>query len=84
MPERSETESCKLLRRPRDTWAERGLGQERLDRITHLIADSIGTEVSSIGLLRDPETQEPCATEGLKRGAVRKTRRSWPGVSQAA
>jgi len=37
MPERTETESRKLLRRLRDTLAERGQGQERLDRITHLI-----------------------------------------------
>ncbi len=74
MPERTETESRKLLRRLRDTLAERGQGQERLDRITHLIADSIGTEVCSIYLFRDPETLELCATEGLKRGAVHKTR----------
>ena len=74
MPERMETESRKLLRRLRDTLAERGQGQERLDRITHLIADSIGTEVCSIYLFRDPETLELCATEGLKRGAVHKTR----------
>jgi phosphotransferase system enzyme I (PtsP) len=84
MPERPETERRKLLRRPRDTLAKRGPGQERLDRITHLIAGSIGTEVCSICLLRDPETQEPCATEGQKPSAVHKTRRSWPGVSQAA
>jgi phosphotransferase system enzyme I (PtsP) len=62
------------LRRLRDTLAERGQGQERLDRITHLIADSIGTEVCSIYLFRDPETLELCATEGLKSGAVHKTR----------
>jgi phosphotransferase system enzyme I (PtsP) len=74
MPERSETESRKLLRRLRDTLAERGQGQERLDRITHLIADSIGTEVCSIYLFRDPETLELCATEGLNRAAVHKTR----------
>ena len=74
MPERMETESRKLLRRLRDTLAERGQGQERLDRITHLIADSIGTEVCSIYLFRDPETLELCATEGLKSGAVHKTR----------
>ena len=73
MPERMETESRKLLRRLRDTLAERGKGQERLDRITHLIADSIGTEVCSIYLFRDPETLELCATEGLKREAVHKT-----------
>jgi phosphotransferase system, enzyme I, PtsP len=74
MPERLETESRKLLRRLRDTLAERGQGQERLDRITHLIADSIGTEVCSIYLFRDPETLELCATEGLNREAVHKTR----------
>jgi phosphotransferase system enzyme I (PtsP) len=74
MPERLETESRKLLRRLRDTLAERGQGQERLDRITHLIADSIGTEVCSIYLFRDPETLELCATEGLKSSAVHKTR----------
>ena len=74
MPERLETESRKLLRRLRDTLAERGQGQERLDRITHLIADSIGTEVCSIYLFRDPETLELCATEGLKSDAVHKTR----------
>ncbi|MCA3508711.1 MAG: phosphoenolpyruvate--protein phosphotransferase [Rhodobacter sp.] len=74
MPERTDTESRKLLRRLRDTLAERGQGQERLDRITHLIADSIGTEVCSIYLFRDSETLELCATEGLKREAVHKTR----------
>ena len=73
MPERTETESRKLLRRLRDTLAERGQGQERLDRITHLIADSIGTEVCSIYLFRVSETLELCATEGLKREAVHKT-----------
>lgn len=74
MPERSETESRKLLRRLRDTLAEPGAGQERLDRITHLIADSIQTEVCSIYLFRDADTLELCATEGLKKAAVHKTR----------
>jgi len=48
MPERTESESRKLLRRLRDTLATTGGGQDRLDRITHLIADSMGTEVCSI------------------------------------
>jgi phosphotransferase system enzyme I (PtsP) len=74
MPERSESESRKLLRRLRDTLAEPGAGQERLDRITHLIADSMGTEVCSIYLFRDDETLELCATEGLKAESVHKTR----------
>jgi phosphotransferase system enzyme I (PtsP) len=74
MPERSETESRKLLRRLRDTLAEPGAGQERLDRITHLIADSMRTQVCSIYLFRDNETLELCATEGLKKESVHKTR----------
>ncbi|MFD1913091.1 phosphoenolpyruvate--protein phosphotransferase [Halodurantibacterium flavum] len=74
MPERTESESRKLLRRLRDTLAEAGAGQERLDRITHLIADSMRTEVCSIYLFRDPDTLELCATEGLNPEAVHKTR----------
>ena len=45
-------ESRKLLGRLRDTLAEEGAGQERLDRITHLIADSMKAEVCSIYLVR--------------------------------
>ena len=74
MPERTESDSRKLLRRLRDMLAVPGEGQDRLDRITHLIADSMGTEVCSIYLFRDPETLELCATEGLKAAAVHKTR----------
>lgn len=74
MPERTESESRKLLRRLRDTLAEAGAGQERLDRITHLIADSIGCEVCSIYLFRDDDTLELCATQGLKKESVHQTR----------
>lgn len=74
MSERSESDSRKLLRRLRDVLATPAKGQERLDRITHLIADSMGTEVCSIYLFRDAETLELCATEGLKKTAVHKTR----------
>lgn len=74
MPERSESDSRKLLRRLRDVLSVPGKGQDRLDRITHLIADSMRTEVCSIYLFRDPETLELCATEGLKKEAVHKTR----------
>ena len=70
MPERSESDSRKLLKRLRDSLAEPGQGQERLDRITHLIADSMRTEVCSIYLFRDPETLELCATEGLRAESV--------------
>jgi phosphotransferase system enzyme I (PtsP) len=74
MPERTESESRKLLRRLRDVLAVPGKGQDRLDSITHLIADSMGTEVCSIYLFRDTETLELCATEGLKKEAVHQTR----------
>src|SRR5690606_9454099 len=74
MPERTESESRKLLRRLRDSRADPGAGQERLDRITHIIADSMVCEVCSIYLFRDEETRELCATEGLKEESVHKTR----------
>lgn len=74
MPERTESDSRKLLRRLRDTLAVPGKGQDRLDAITHLIADSMGSEVCSIYLFRDAETLELCATEGLKKTAVHQTR----------
>ena len=74
MAERSESESRKLLGRLRETLAEDSAGQERLDRITHLIADSMGTDVCSIYLFRDAETLELCATEGLNPESVHQTR----------
>ncbi|SEP72826.1 phosphoenolpyruvate--protein phosphotransferase [Thalassovita taeanensis] len=74
MADATDTESRKLLRRLRDAMAEDRAGQARLDNITHLIADSMGTEVCSIYLFRDIETLELCATEGLKAAAVHQTR----------
>ncbi|RLJ60615.1 PTSINtr with GAF domain PtsP [Litoreibacter meonggei] len=74
MPERYESESRKLLGRLRDTLAEEGAGQERLDRITSIIAGSMGTDVCSIYLFRDADTLELCATEGLNKEAVHQTR----------
>ena len=74
MTDRTESDSRRLLRRLRDTLAEPGAGQERLDRIVRLIASSMGTEVCSVYLFRDDETLELCATEGLKRESVHKTR----------
>jgi phosphotransferase system, enzyme I, PtsP len=69
-----ETESRKLLGRLRDTMATEAAGQERLDHITHIIADSMRSEVCSIYLFRDDETLELCATEGLNAAAVHQTR----------
>ncbi|MBC6438259.1 MAG: phosphoenolpyruvate--protein phosphotransferase [Rhodobacteraceae bacterium] len=74
MPEQTDSESRKLLSRLQATLAEAGAGQERLDRITHLIADSMGTEVCSIYLLLNADTLELCATEGLASESVHVTR----------
>ena len=74
MVERFETESRKLLGRLRDAMASDDAGQERLDKITHLIATSMGCEVCSIYLFRDEDTLELCATEGLNKASVHQTR----------
>jgi phosphotransferase system enzyme I (PtsP) len=68
------TESRKLLGRLRDTLATDTEGQERLDHVTRIIAESMGVEVCSIYLFRDSDTLELCATEGLKAEAVHQTR----------
>jgi len=74
MSQNTESESRKLLGRLRETLAETGEGQQRLDRITQLIAGSMGVEVCSIYLFRDEDTLELCATEGLNPEAVHQTR----------
>ena len=74
MAGQTDSESRKLLGRLRDAMASDLAGQARLDRITQLIADSMGTEVCSIYLFRDTETLELCATEGLNPEAVHQTR----------
>ncbi|MEP1765282.1 MAG: phosphoenolpyruvate--protein phosphotransferase [Sulfitobacter sp.] len=74
MPERTESDSRKLLGRLRDAMAGEDAGQARLDKITHLIATSMGCEVCSIYLFRDEDTLELCATEGLNKDAVHQTR----------
>ena len=74
MAQKRESESRKLLGRLRDAMAEDGDGQQRLDKITGLIASSMQTEVCSIYLFRDAETLELCATEGLNPESVHQTR----------
>ncbi len=74
MPDRTETESRKLLGRLREALASDNEGQARLDEVVKLIADSMETEVCSIYLFRDPETLELCATQGLQAEAVHQTR----------
>lgn len=63
-----------LLRHLRDTLAQEGDGQARLDTITALIAQNMQVEVCSIYLMRDKETLELCATTGLRADAVHQTR----------
>ncbi|PTW49751.1 phosphoenolpyruvate--protein phosphotransferase [Rhodovulum kholense] len=74
MPDPTESASRRLLVRLRETLAEPAAGQERLDRITALIAEQMGTHVCSIYLFRDADTLELCATEGLKPESVHQTR----------
>ena len=63
-----------MLRRLRQVMAEPGEGQQRLDRITQVIATNMVAEVCSIYLRRDRGVLELCATEGLNKSAVHKTR----------
>lgn len=69
-----ETDSRQMLGRLRAVMAEEAAGQQRLDRITLLIAEEMRTEVCSIYLFRDEDTLELCATEGLNPQAVHETR----------
>lgn len=54
--------------------AEAAEGQERLDLIVDLVANSMATEVCSIYLHRDEQTLELCATRGLNPDSVHVTR----------
>ncbi len=65
--------SSQLLRRLRDTMAEANAGQERLDKVVDLIADSLGVDVCSIYLQRDDGSFELSATHGLSEEAVHQT-----------
>ncbi|WP_374301911.1 phosphoenolpyruvate--protein phosphotransferase [Paracoccus sp. (in: a-proteobacteria)] len=74
MQDRKDSDSRKLLQRLKGILAAPGGGQDRLDQITHHIADSMGTQVCSIYLFRDADTLELCATEGLRPESVHRTR----------
>ena len=63
-----------LLKRLRDTLAEEGDGQARLNNIVGLIASSMKAEVCSIYLKKDNDTLELFASEGLKADSVHLTR----------
>jgi phosphotransferase system enzyme I (PtsP) len=74
MPFSQAVDSRVILTRLRETLAEPGEGQERLDRIVRLIANGIVAEVCSIYLRREDNWLELCATQGLKTEAVHLTR----------
>ena len=74
MSQTSESESRKLLGALRDTMASDRAGQARMDDITQLIAQSMGTDVCSIYLFCNDDTLELCATQGLNAEAVHQTR----------
>ena len=67
-------ESRVLLKRLKEALAEAGEGQERLDRIVDLIAESMVAEVCSIYLRRADDMLELCATQGLNPEAVHNIR----------
>ncbi|MFK7792633.1 MAG: phosphoenolpyruvate--protein phosphotransferase [Devosiaceae bacterium] len=71
MPPRSALAGPRvLLRRLREVMAERISGQERLDKITVLIAANMVAEVCSVYLLRADGVLELSSTEGLNKEAV--------------
>ncbi len=69
-----ETRSQDLLLRLNDALASAGDGQQRLDLITNVVANTIGVEVCSIYLHLDETTLELCATTGLRSEAVHRSR----------
>lgn len=71
---RTGIDSQTLLKTLRDALAEAGEGQERLNRITYLIACSLESEVCSIYLKLDDTTLELCATYGLNIESVHQTK----------
>ncbi len=63
-----------IMRRLRDIMSEPGDGQSRLNKIVHLVAGVMVTDVCSIYLKRQDGSLELFATEGLNASAVHKTR----------
>lgn len=63
-----------MLRHLRDVMAGGGTAQERLDSIVKIIAGALGADVCSIYVRRSGNVLELCATEGLNREAVYRTR----------
>ncbi|MGH7046503.1 MAG: phosphoenolpyruvate--protein phosphotransferase [Stellaceae bacterium] len=64
----------RLLRRLRDIMAGSATAQERLDRITRIVAGEMVAEVCSVYVMRPGEVLELFASEGLRPEAVHRTR----------
>lgn len=64
----------RLMRAIREAMAGTESVQERLDDFVAAISEAMGVQVSSIYLHRQGEDLELCATEGLSKDAVHKTR----------
>ena len=65
--------SRQLLRQLRDVMASDGSPGERLDQITHIIAEGMVAEVCSIYVLRGGERLILYGTEGLRKDAIFRT-----------
>jgi phosphotransferase system, enzyme I, PtsP len=63
-----------MLRHLRDVMAGGGSPQDRLDSTVKVITGALGAEVCSIYVRRSGNLLELCATEGLNREAVYRTR----------
>ncbi len=66
-----------LLRTMHDALAFAETAQERLDKLTHVIARHVESDVCSIYLRLPSDELELYSTEGLNREAVHKTRLNW-------
>lgn len=66
-----------LLRSMHDAVAAAVTAQERLDRLTHVIARHVDSDVCSIYLRLPSDELELYSTEGLNREAVHQTRLKW-------
>ncbi|MEK7266468.1 MAG: peptidase, partial [Pseudomonadota bacterium] len=66
-----------LFRTMHDALAFAETAQERLDKLTQVIAKHVGSDVCSIYLRLPSDELELYSTEGLNREAVHKTRLGW-------
>ena len=74
MADTAATGTRLLLRRVRAAMSGDGTAQERLDKLVHVIASEMVTEVCTVYVMRAGEVLELFATEGLSPGAVHRTR----------